>query len=52
LPRGCGTAPEEIGDAVRFLLRSPAITGQMLAVDGGKHLGWLLPGQNAAEAIV
>jgi NAD(P)-dependent dehydrogenase (short-subunit alcohol dehydrogenase family) len=52
LPRGRVTGPQEICDAVRFLLRSSAVTGQMVAVDGGKHLGWLLPGQVASEAIV
>jgi NAD(P)-dependent dehydrogenase (short-subunit alcohol dehydrogenase family) len=36
LKRGAG--PAEICAAVRFLLASPAITGQMLALDGGQHL--------------
>ncbi|MFO1152809.1 MAG: SDR family oxidoreductase [Rhodospirillales bacterium] len=31
--------PEEICAAVRFLLESPSITGQMIAVDAGQHLG-------------
>ncbi|MFO1129697.1 MAG: SDR family oxidoreductase [Rhodospirillales bacterium] len=31
--------PEEIAAAVRFLLEAPSITGQMIAVDGGQHLG-------------
>ncbi len=35
--------PEEIADAVLFLLRSQAITGQMIAVDSGQHLGWATP---------
>jgi NAD(P)-dependent dehydrogenase (short-subunit alcohol dehydrogenase family) len=34
------TTPEEIAAAVRFLLGAPAMTGQMLALDGGQHLGW------------
>jgi hypothetical protein len=25
---------------VRFLLSAPAMTGQMMALDGGQHLGW------------
>lgn len=33
-------APEEIAAAVRFLLDAPSVTGQMIAVDGGQHLGW------------
>lgn len=33
-----GTSPDEIVDAVRFLLDAPAVTGQMIALDGGQHL--------------
>lgn len=32
--------PEEIADAVRFVLNAPSLTGQMIALDGGQHLGW------------
>jgi len=39
-PLGRGTTPEEISDAVRFILAAPAMTGQMIALDGGQHLGW------------
>lgn len=35
-----GTTPEEICQAVRFILAAPALTGQMIALDGGQHLGW------------
>jgi NAD(P)-dependent dehydrogenase (short-subunit alcohol dehydrogenase family) len=42
---GRGGAPEEIARAVRFILDQPTLTGQMIALDGGQHLGWLLPGQ-------
>lgn len=35
-----GTTPEEICAAVRFILAAPAMTGQMIALDGGQHLGW------------
>ncbi len=35
--------PEEIADAVLFLLDSPSITGQMIAVDSGQHLAWATP---------
>ena len=38
-----GTTPEEICDAVRFILAAPALTGQMIALDGGQHLGLRLP---------
>jgi NAD(P)-dependent dehydrogenase (short-subunit alcohol dehydrogenase family) len=40
MPLGRGTSPVEIGDAVRFILAAPALTGQMIALDGGQHLGW------------
>jgi NAD(P)-dependent dehydrogenase (short-subunit alcohol dehydrogenase family) len=35
-----GTTPEEIAQAIRFILSAPAMTGQMLALDGGQHLSW------------
>ncbi len=35
-----GAHPEEIADGVRFLLNSPSVTGQMIAMDGGQHLPW------------
>jgi len=38
-----GTSPEEICDAVRFILGAPALTGQMIVLDGGQHLGMKLP---------
>ncbi|MHA1113642.1 MAG: SDR family oxidoreductase [Alphaproteobacteria bacterium] len=38
-----GTTPEEICDAVRFILAAPALTGQMIALDGGQHLAWTHP---------
>ena len=40
MPLGRGTSPEEIADAARFILAAPAMTGQMIALDGGQHLGW------------
>jgi NAD(P)-dependent dehydrogenase (short-subunit alcohol dehydrogenase family) len=44
MPLGRGTSPEEICEAVRFILAAPAMTGQMIALDGGQHLGWAQPG--------
>jgi NAD(P)-dependent dehydrogenase (short-subunit alcohol dehydrogenase family) len=44
MPLGRGSTPEEICDAVRFILAAPAMTGQMIALDGGQHLGWAQPG--------
>ncbi len=42
-PLGRGTTPKEICDAVRYILAAPAMTGQMIALDGGQHLGWAHP---------
>ena len=43
MPLQRGTAPEEIAAALRFILSAPAMTGQMIALDGGQHLGWAQP---------
>ena len=40
---GRGTTPDEICAAVRFILASPSMTGQMIALDGGQHLAWETP---------
>ncbi len=37
---GRGASPEEIAAAVGFILDAPAMTGQMIALDGGQHLAW------------
>lgn len=39
-PLGRGPTPEEIADAVAFLLAARSVTGAMLPVDGGQHLAW------------
>jgi NAD(P)-dependent dehydrogenase (short-subunit alcohol dehydrogenase family) len=35
--------PEEIGAALRYLIDAASVTGQMIAVDAGQHLGWRTP---------
>ncbi|UTW58007.1 SDR family oxidoreductase [Kordiimonas sp. SCSIO 12603] len=35
-----GPALDEISNAVRFLLETPSMTGQMVTLDGGQHLAW------------
>jgi NAD(P)-dependent dehydrogenase (short-subunit alcohol dehydrogenase family) len=40
---GRGTSPEEIAQAVQFIISQPALTGQMIALDGGQHLVWQTP---------
>lgn len=37
---GRGSDPQDISDAVRYLLAAAAVTGQTIAVDGGQHLMW------------
>ena len=37
-PLGRGCTPEDVAQAVRFVLEAPAITGTTLLVDGGQHL--------------
>ncbi|HXP31322.1 MAG TPA: SDR family oxidoreductase [Stellaceae bacterium] len=50
MPLKRGTTPQEIAAAVRFILAAPAMTGQMIALDGGQHLGWA-PGSAAPSAL-
>ncbi len=40
VPLRRGTSPEEISRGVIAILALPAMTGQMLALDGGQHLQW------------
>ncbi len=35
-----GTNPQQIANTIRFILDAPAMTGQMIALDGGQHLRW------------
>ncbi len=44
-----GTSAEEVGRAVLAILALPAMTGQMLALDGGQHLQWAPSGSNSPE---
>lgn len=49
VPLGHGTSPEEVGDAVLAILSLPALTGQMIALDGGQHLQWAPATMEIAE---
>lgn len=40
---GRGADPREIAAAIRFILETPSMTGQMIALDGGQHLAWETP---------
>ena len=32
--------PNEIAEAVLFILKSKSLTGQLINIDSGQHLGW------------
>ena len=40
MPLGRGTTPDEVGRAALAILSLPAMTGQMIALDGGQHMQW------------
>ena len=40
---GRGANPEDITHALGYLLGAHAVTGQLICVDGGQHLGWQTP---------
>ena len=40
LPLGHGAGPEDIADGVLHILAMRAMTGQMIALDGGEHIEW------------
>ena len=43
-PLGRGPEPAEVCAAVRFILEATSMTGQLITLDGGQHLGWATPG--------
>ena len=47
VPLGHGTSPEEVARAAIMILGLPAMTGQMIALDGGQHMQWA-PVQNVS----
>lgn len=40
---GRGANPADITAALGFFLDAPAVTGQLLCIDGGQHLAWQTP---------
>ncbi len=38
-----GSNPADITAALGYFLDAPAVTGQLICVDGGQHLGWQTP---------
>jgi NAD(P)-dependent dehydrogenase (short-subunit alcohol dehydrogenase family) len=43
IPLAAPVEPQEIAEAVLYLLNARSVTGQMIAVDGGQHLAWKTP---------
>jgi len=43
VPLGHGSSPDQIAEAVLYLVQARSVTGQMIAVDGGQHLAWQTP---------
>lgn len=43
VPLKRAATPEEIARTVGFILETPSLTGQMIALDGGQHLSWQTP---------
>ena len=44
-----GAEPADVVAAIRYLLTAEAVTGQMIAVDGGQHLIWQTPDVQVSE---
>lgn len=44
-----GASEADIVGALSFFLNSPAVTGQLICVDGGQHLGWHTPDIQGVE---
>ncbi|MDC3401645.1 SDR family oxidoreductase [Alphaproteobacteria bacterium] len=43
VPLGHGATPDDILQAVLYIFSASAMTGQMIALDGGQHLAWQTP---------
>ena len=46
---GRGASPADICGALRYLISADSVTGQMIAVDSGQHLGWRTPDVQGPE---
>ena len=49
VPLRHGTTPAEVARAALAILALPAMTGQMIALDGGQHLQWRAGGDSGVE---
>ncbi len=46
---GRGSNPADVTSALRYFLAAPAVTGQLICVDGGQHLAWQTPDVQGVE---
>jgi len=46
---GRGANATDITAALGYFVDAPAVTGQLLCVDGGQHLGWQTPDVQGVE---
>ncbi|MBT2129602.1 SDR family oxidoreductase [Aliiroseovarius lamellibrachiae] len=46
---GRGANAEDVTAALSYFLNAPSVTGQVIAVDGGQHLGWQTPDIRGVE---
>lgn len=44
-----GATPDDVTAALGYFLDAPAVTGQLICVDGGQHLGWRTPDVQGVE---
>ena len=44
-----GANPDDITGALDYILHAPALTGQLLCIDGGQHLAWKTPDIQGVE---
>ena len=49
VPLQHGPSVAEICQAIDFLIASASVTGQLIALDGGEHLGWAQPSQGVVH---
>ena len=51
MPMGHGAPSSEIADGIRYILSATSMTGQLISLDGGQHLGWDFPDPSAPPVM-
>jgi len=49
MPLKRGASPNEVAEAVRFILTARSMTGSIIMLDGGQHLAWSSSGPSGIE---